>query len=396
MAGYVSQIWNPAAFEYGWFPALRSRYYKAATAVVIADSKGEGVQSGAPVYLNRWIYRLQTALRTSHPTPGQAPGGIGFMPSHYADSLTIADDTTRSGGGVFTESNWIWGPGGKALRVPGTGSGRVTFPAQAMTSFTVWYGRNSTLGGQGAAEVDGVQQAATMNGSAGTIQDGFSQSYTTTAASHTVAVKGLTAGAQFPLVGAHFYNGDEGRGIHVIDGTHSGGNASHWVQSSMDPMWTGYIPAVKPALFYIALGTNDWSSFTAAQYLSNIDGILSRIATNMGTSPHTVAFEMPYRPGRAARDGVQVWADMMAGLAARAVDNVCAIPMSPPWPELLPDGSTNAGLMLEATDPVHPGPSGHVLYAEIVHDALSLPEVRKPPAYIGGTYLPGHSKVRFS
>ena len=52
--------------------------------------------------------------------------------------------------------------------------------------------------------------------------------------------------------------------------------------------------------------------------------------------------------------------------------------------------------MYEATNPVHPDADGHPYYAEIVHDALSLPEVRKPPVYIGGTYLPGHSKVRFS
>lgn len=393
MTGYVSQIWNPAAFEYGWFPALRSRYYAQARAVWFGDSIPEGVVSGPPIYQTRSQWVLQSLLRTTHPTPGVA-GGVGWMPPYYADAI-IADNTTRSGGGTFTETNWTWGPKGASLAIPGTGTGTLTFPSSTMSSFRVWYGKSNIVGGQGRARVDGVNQTPTMNGSAASKSDGHFQDFATTRAAHVVDVQCTTASTNFNLVGVQFFDGDESKGIHVIDGSHSGMNASHLLQASMDPFWTGGgMAALEPALVIIGLGTNDWQSFTAAQYLTNIDSLLSKVATAMGSNPYTVALLQAYRPGAAWNS--QVWRDMMAGLAARAVGNVCVIPLSPPWPELLPDGSTNAGLMYEATNPVHPNGAGHQFYGEILADALSLPEVRKPPAYIGGTYLPGHSKVRFS
>jgi lysophospholipase L1-like esterase len=232
------------------------------------------------------------------------------------------------------------------------------------------------VGGQGAAIVDGVTQGTTMNGSAASKTDGHFQDYTVTPGSRIIAVKCTTGSTNFMLTGVQFFNQDETKGVHVWDGAHSGGNSTHWLQSSFDPMWAGFVPALKPNLIIIALGTNDWDSITAAAYLANIDSMLAKIATAMGSSPYSVLLVQGYRPGRAARDGVQVWADMMAGLRARAVGNVASVSLEPPWPSLLPDGSTNGGLMFESTNPVHPQFAGHTLYAQVLADA-----VRPPPVF---------------
>lgn len=390
MTGYVSSIGNPQALEAAWFPALRMVEYAQAKMLVFADSIGEGVVGGPPIYQTRWLAVCQNRLRQYHPT--SAPGGVGFMPSFYADAI-IADNTTRSGGGTFIEqgvgNSGIWGPGWKSLGIPGTSTGTLTFPAQTMTSFRAWYGKTNVSGGQGRARVDGANQTPTMNGSAASKTDGHFQDFTTTRASHTVDIQCTTAATNFYLNGVQFFDGDENKGVHVWDGAHSGGNVSHWLASSLDPMWNGFIPALKPQLFVIALGTNDWQSFTAAQYLANIDALLAKIATAMGAAPYTVALIQGYRP--AAAWNSQVWTDMMVGLRARAVGNVCSVPLSPPWPELLPDGSTSAGLMYESTNPVHPNGPGHTYYGEVMADAFRLPETRT--TYSGPTYLPGDPKV---
>ena len=388
MTSPFMQIVNPGGLT-DWHQALRGRARAQATAVVFSDSIGEGDYAGTPIYQNRWIGRLQTALRAAHPTPGTDGTAPGFMPGYYADGL-LADETTRSGGGTFTEQSWIWGPGGKALGIPGTSTGTVTFPAFTITSFRVWYGKTNFLGGTGRARVDTVNQTPTMNGSAGAKSDGHYQDYAVTAGAHVVDIQNTATSSQFFLDGVQFFNGDEDRGVHIIDGTHSGMNSTHLIQSSMDPMWAGFFQAMKPRLFVIALGSNDYNSRTAAEYLANIDTLLGKIETAMGALPYSVALMQPYHPGNAWNS--QVWADMMTGLAARATGNVASIDIQQAWPNLIPDGSTNSSLMYESTSAVHPNAAGHARYAELMTDALSLPESRT--THSGPTYLPGNTKAR--
>lgn len=392
MTGSVAGVRNAAALE-PWYGAVRGRANTPANAWVFADSIGEGVWVSAPIYQNRWLAKLQTLLRAWHPTPGLGAGGVGFMPAYYADAL-ISDETTRTGGGTFQETSWIWGPGGRCLLVPGTSTGTVTYPAQTITSFRVWYGKNNFLGGQGAAIVDGVTQVTTMNGSAAAKSDGHFQDYTVTPGSHTVAVKCTTAGSAFPLNGVQFFNGDETRGIQIWDATHSGMNATHLTQSSLDPMYQ-LLGVVKPRLIMLALGTNDRAGYTVGDYLTNIAANVSRIATAMSGVTYTLFLIGGYEPGAAPTATPGKWAQMMAGLSDMAVGNVAYASVQPPWPELRANGSTNAGLMFEASNPVHLTSAGATLYAEVIADALRLPESRRPSTR-RSTYLPGPPKVVFS
>ena len=118
--------------------------------------------------------------------------------------------------------------------------------------------------------------------------------------------------------------------------------------------------------------------------------LLAIIETAMGVLPYSVALMQPYHPGNAWNS--QVWVDMMIGLAARATGNVASIDIQQAWPNLIPDGSTNSSLMYESTSAVHPNAAGHARYAELMTDALRLPESRD--TYSGPTYLPGNTKVR--
>lgn len=357
------------------FEAFAKRNYERTVMVALGDSRTEGTLLMPPNYSRRWFWLAQEAIRSRLNID---ESGVGYIPIDYADGLTT-DDVVRTGNmGAF--QSFIWGAGGRARLLPGTTGNEAvaTWPTLPCTKVRVWYGKNNFLAGSFKVFIDGVDvtSSGTLGGNGTSGASGanvscssasksggyYWESADLTAGDHTLAVKGTINGFSAVVSGAEFFNGDEATGLVFMDWGHSGAKVSNFIASSMDPAWDDY-ETQAPLLTTIELGANDWSTVSAATHESEVTTLLEKCVAG---SPNGIPLVLNgVKPGACPQ---ATWDDYRdAKIAAvEAVPGAVFFDMTPHWPVLEEDGSTNNGLFLESTNPLHPNSSGHQRWADII------------------------------
>lgn len=350
-----------------WFAALMNVDNAAAYAMTIGDSVSAGSISGG--FTNTWRYLLQQMLRTTFPVTGVSTPGIGWVPAAIvAGEPAIPVTVTGANSVVKTDQN---GAGIKALRI--SNNTYAEWAAQQCDRIRVWYAKRGTFAGNGEVKVDGTVKATFNSNSGGGTSDGYTaDSGALTAGSHTLRVTGTSAaGIEAIVTAAEFFNGDYGKGVHIVDGAHFGANTGTFLTSEALTGHWQVAAAIKPQLYIIMLGLNDWGALTVADYLANIDSILAQCAAANGTSPYSVLIVVPYRPVKAGAPDPLAFEAMRAGLYARASSNVAVFDLGASWPDLVAGGGTETGVMYEDALPLHPNTQGHKLLARIFHRILA-------------------------
>lgn len=349
-----------------WFASLMTVDTAPAYAFVIGDSVGEGNVAGG--FTARWQYLLQASLRAAFPVTGVSTPGIGWIPASTVTGAPAAPTTLVAPYNLKTDQN---GAGVKAVRV--SNAGYVEWAAQQCDRIRVWYAKRATFAGNGEVKVDGVVKATFNSNSGGGTSDGYTaDSGALSAGSHTLRVTGTSAaGVEAIVTAAEFFNGDYGKGVHIVDGAHFGANTATFLTSEALTGHWQVAAAIKPQLYIVMLGLNDWGSLTLAQYLANIDSILAQCAAANGTTPYSVLLVMPYQPVKASPGTAEDWEAMRIGLYNRSSSNVAVFDLGRSWPDLVADGGTESGVMYEDALPLHPNAAGHKLMARIFHRILA-------------------------
>lgn len=361
------------AFLAPWYDAARNHAQDPATVVVVGDSISEGVLLAPPVHPQRFVGLLQKTLRERL----GASGGEGWMPAYYGDAVT-SDDTERDGPASQEMMFQGWGLGGRALAMPAGAS--VTYPERPATRVRVWYGRTNVLGGEARVVVDGVDVTDDGELSDGQSSGAVLSSMGVTDASalhwtspeldpgpHVVSVESTRVGLAFVHTGVEFLDGDEESGVRVVDASHSGATAGDFSSTKAAVGHWREVAARKPDLVVVNIGTNPEPDYRRS---------LERLVDNaLAAAPGArVLLVHGYEPGswtteaweevRAARDAV----------AQARSDRVKVFDLAAHWPVLAKDGSTNGGLMVEETSPVHLSAAGNARMAEIFADLLTPPD----------------------
>lgn len=353
-----------------WYAAYAARDTKPARVAIISDY--EGVGATAPIHRNRWHRMLELALRG----PG-AVGGPGFIPALYASS-GMTDPTTRTGGTV-EESISQFGPGGRMLNA--RDGAVVAWPSETITGYRVWYTKGDFFSGQGQIKVDAGAAVATINSSNGGAGPVDALSWpalpavpqSVTRGAHVISVTGVDGGASVQLGAVELFDGDENKGVHVYDLGRSGLGFIDVQDNNWSPtLWGGWINNINPQLVIIMLGgskfgnDNDWTEIHIQNTLNRADAM-----ANKATS--SVLVVAPPRPVKNPPGDPNVWADyvtrMKQEVALRA-DRMAFLDMQSVWPTLLADGSTNLGLMHEATNPYNPSAAGQRRFVDILMKVL--------------------------
>lgn len=348
---------------------------------LVGDSVPEGVLAGAPVLITRAIGLTQTQLRSRL----GVTGGDGHVPTNFVSGL-LTDPTTETGGAA-TEQNFIWGAGGKALSMPSPAGNPCerTWAARTFDKVRVYFGRTNVAGGQFKVFVGGVDVTAngTLGGNglsgasganvscidAGGKSGGYywESGNAVTLASQTLMVRSSSTGAAAIITGAEFFNGDSASGIVVYDAAHSGAKTSDFITAAMAPARQEWATQAWDAAF-VFLGANEWATVPAAQRKTDMETLVGYLKAAMDPAG-VIGLIHGWRPGLCPQatwdDYGQGLRDIVAADVRTAFVNIEAM-----WPILQNDGSTNNGLMSEATDPVHPNRSGNQRLADILTDLL--------------------------
>lgn len=357
-----------------WYDAARNHAQDPATVVVVGDSISEGVLLAPPVYPKRFVGLLQQALRERL----GASGGEGWMPVYYGDAVT-SDDTERDGPPSQEMMFQGWGLGGRALAMPAGAS--VTYPELPATRVRVWYGRTNVLGGEARVLVDGVdvteegelsggQRSGAVLSSLGP-SDASALHWTSPelddAGPHVVTVESTRVGLSFIHTGVEFLDGDEESGVRVVDASHSGATAGDFTSTKAVVGHWREVAAREPDLVVVNVGTNPESDYRSS---------LERLVDNaLAAAPGArVLLVDGYEPGSWTTEAWQEVREARAAVAEERSDRVKVFDLAAHWPVLAKDGSTNDGLMVEETRPVHLSAAGNARMAEVFADLLTPPE----------------------
>lgn len=352
-------ITNPGGLA-NWHAALQSRYYAPAKVLVISDSTGE--TTGATAYSDRWPYVLQTLLRSGHPTPGVNAGGLGYVPSMVA--LPPPPPVTLTGSP--TQHLHDYGMGGKSIELQ---SGKAAeWASTTCDRVVVWYSLDP-FGLTADVKIDGAV-VATLSSNGGPAAATPWVSSALTRAAHTVRLEGKT-GFSFFIDAVEFFDGDYGKGVHVYDGAHAGYGTGSYNSAFMDRGHWSSVAKLKPNLVIVALGINDWDVVAPATHGTQLDTILTKVATACGSTPYSVLVASQYRPGIAKTRAN--WDGIVAADRARATGNVAHVSIQEEWPDLEVSGVTSQGLMYESSSPIHPSTAGHARIASKLSEVLRLP-----------------------
>lgn len=363
---------------------LDHRNTQRVTIAVMGDSIGQGVVSDNPTYATRSLALLQTKLRLAYPT--DAPGAAGYIPAYHAGGLLGTPPTLTAAGGNPIAG---YGPGdGSALYLNGP-NGAAEWPALAATRIRVHYGKSDFLVYGFKVLIDGIDR--TTDGTIAGVDspalvscvagpegpsDGYTwQSPPLAPGPHTVKVVADGFGAI--VEGVEFLDGDEDKGIHLLDCTHSGATAAGFAGA---PLAWQAITHHAPQVALITLGTNDALDRTKAQFKADLETIITKLTTAGVTR---IILAHPYRPARASTGADATrWGEHRQARAevAAAHPTVRLFDIQAYWPILNEAGTTNEGLMYE-TAGLHLTNIGQKRYA----DVLTRPFLAAVPALTGAT-----------
>ncbi len=250
---------------------------------------GDSVSEGSTLADSKYsmMYRFQEMLRGAFPTAG-VRGGRGYIPVYY-ESASLPDewtiDLSANLGGTSTAVNEV--NSGLGARGKQLAHGAAVTITQEFTDFDVHYSKNA-FGVSFNVFVDGIQQGGSIATSAGGITGGFVQSYTGFApGEHTVKIQTTdSAGFISVIHGATFFFQDKNKGIHVYDAAKSGASASG---PTFGVEHFRHLTTLQPACVVVQLITNDAVFFSSpTTYKTNLDSVLSNIASAMSGIPHTL------------------------------------------------------------------------------------------------------------
>ena len=342
-----------------WYAALADRDSNPAKLMVVGDSITEA--RAVTALADRWQDRLNKMLRTRFPNVGvSTPTGVDrtYCPAFYVST-------------GFTGAQWAWtgspstasyGLGWRAYTF-GTGvTGTFTFTG---TAFTLsWTG--GPTGGTFSYTVDGGSATNVSTTLGATTQCNLTAVTGLAAGSHTVVVQWVSGG-NVNIEGAYCFNGDESKGIRVLDAGKSGMTAAYAASTGLTAL-SRSVTVAAPHLVYVNLGVNDYRADTsAATYLSNMSTILAAIRTAAPTAG--IIASMWYQPVHASTPAVPWTTYVSTAKAAAAGVSNCAFL---DWTDLFP-AYTDASLSLLNADNIHPTAKGHAFIADHMLALLSPP-----------------------
>lgn len=372
----IAGLVNPAGLE-PWYDRLRNRSIRQAGVVLVGDSTTESFAAGS--WAARAPQQLDALLRAQHPTPG-----VFAVPDGYIPTRTIGGPTppvTLSGSPNDSSI-------GLALKGVGITNTKYVEWTATCDRVAIWYATAASLAGNGIVSIDGVDQVTLTGLGASHIDGRRWLSNALSYGSHTVRVRGA-GGFSFPVYGAQFFAGDHDKGVQVYDGARYGWSTTDATTGLYQRHWQA-VAGATPGVVVINLGINDWSLGTSSStYLANIDAMLGELATQMGSVPHSVLLVFPYKPVRNFATSDSEWEAMRAGIIARATGNRAVLQLQPPWPDLFPNVANS--LMWETDYPLHPNGDGYAVYADLLAQALRLPDTRETQPAV--TRLTAGSKV---
>lgn len=375
-----------AEFLEPWYEALDEADEEPATVVVVGDSISEASTVRGDVLADRWSTKLQQRLRDS----AGVTGGAGFVAPYWGDKLS-PENTVRAGTPSVEKFFGAWGLGGRALLMPGGAS--IAYPPQQATRVRVGFGLSSTVAGNAKVYIDGVDVTVRgrldgrLNGDspvtpeqrdAGTsissrgIVDAAGMWWTSPELEpglHTVQVLSTAPGFVFVHTGVEFLEGDEESGVHVVDAAQAGATTEDYASGDSARGHWKEVEARDPDLVLINLGTNRDPKFE-----KNLETVVQR-ALDTGPDVRVLLVE-GYEPGNwQSGQWRREVTRARARVAGRHPDRVHLLDLASQWPELVKDGTSNQGLMIDVP-PIHLSPQGNDLMADLLARALTPPPGR--------------------
>ena len=362
------------------FDSTRLAAYKAAIAarqttpvniLEIGDSITEG--SNETALGARWVDVLRTKLRTAY-QPAGVTGGIGFVPADY-QSATLADPVSFGGAASDRPAGSYVGLGAvRYKRMPTGATATFTFTGTGLDIICTGVTSNGTYtrtidGGSAVAASSNI--GATKNSGAIEPVRGLS------ASSHTVVVS-VTSGYLYHE-GFFVYNGDEAKGIRMVESGASGARATDFVEPGLNTAgnayWYGEYQPYPASLVSIAFGTNDYASPTRSRqspraFRAALEDLIEGVRAQSPLDPSIVLWE-PAKPVGSSYVGVGTfvgrWSDYIQAIrqvAARdgriAIFDAAAV---------MGDQAVNANGYTNA-DGLHPSTAGHAALGQGMFDLL--------------------------
>lgn len=340
--------------------ALEAAGTTAVNIVAMGDSITEG--TGTTNCINRWQNLTQTGLRYRHGLPvGAEWPFIPVWPKTTATGIPV----TRAGTVTVDTAR---GLGWKAGVIGSDGVVTFTFTG---TSFDLMFLKGSTTGTL-SLTIDGgspitYDTNATTNGpgtntyrwSSGPLTAGFHTVVVTRAASSTNSVY---------LYGMLTYNGDETKGIRILDAAYHGQQSTFFTAARLDQLVSNIQAIPNVAMVFCSVGTNDMGFGTSlATYKANYELLVSKLRG--GGYNGTIVLMNVYKGSGRDEATWAAYGDQLRQIAETDADIAYF-----DWRMRMPDCpnpyNAGAGLGLFA-DGLHPNDAGNSYISAFMTDYLS-------------------------
>lgn len=370
--------------------ALANRDNAPFKVMVCGTSVSEGT-GPAGDFTKRWVYRFQTFLRGAFPTSG-VKGGVGYLPAYFEggqpSAPAVVNLTANAGGTSVADKRPEHGLGGRAY---GLKYGATLTWTQECTSVKIYYGR-SALSTGGTVWIDGVQVGTISSNNATTDSGNVWTSATLDPGVHTVQVRADSSGFYMIVEGAHFFYGDEAKGIYVLDSSKNGASV---FLPTMAATHMGAVTAHAPDVVVVEYLTNDYlyNNAGATAYYTDLTAFVNRVITAQGTKQFTMMFLIVPTPNATpvATHGqpFSAYQDVVRRVAADFANHATMRPVVVDWRDYMgqtvqPDQAP-AGLGLWF-DPAHLSIKGNAMVSDLMATALG--------AIGGGKVEPDVSVIR--
>jgi lysophospholipase L1-like esterase len=345
--------------------ALRNREQAPFRFAVIGDSVVEG-RNASTNPGTRWVDLVRDGLRQAYPTSGIGTGGgVGYLPF-----FTVSPQTSPWTSTAVTQ-NFTNGLGLKATQLNGVSS-KITGTVTG-TSIDILYlsGTSSRLA---YYKIDGGAAVNFETGNQGSVSDtGILRVSLGSAGSHTLEF-GWVSGTTVYLEGLIVYNGDENKGIHLIEAGHSGYETVQYDDAAQAAGHPARLASLAPQLVILALGENDYlHGFTSASYKTRLKSIITKIRAAYAGAKPSFAILSNYE-ANASGGNIEPWSNFVQAardasqedtLGPYGMSGVQHIDLSIRMPRILGDTQSLYG------DNYHPNDKGHRLMAYHIHQAIA-------------------------
>lgn len=349
--------------------------------LVIADSKGAG--TGLTNYADRWQNRLAALMRARFPITG-GDTMRGLIPANMSDPYNAMSGRPTTTGTTYPVDTAGLGYNTLQLELGSV----LTFPAATWpAASTLPIGYHTHYGANGTLQVliDGVVQTEINCAGAGEGAP-MRTSIPIAAGTHTVSMRPKAGTA--PVRPMYIEQRSTATGWHLYDAARPGLAARHVIDRPGAPQGgssfaaaVAGLPSVRLAV--VALGANDMTISTPAQYGADIRAVVGMVKAGHPTAGVVVVLPAALTDDSAVVDDVQAY-HTAARAALVDVPDLSIVAET----QLVDLTGPNAGAWL--ADSVHPNAFGHDLISRALagsligldgpSDALTLVEAAAAPA----------------